>query len=195
MTVGDNRFASLGINPDEVFLLNPRNVKFLNGLVSAPEFQPTRVSIYGTLFVAFLVMLPPFGFLPVVLCGVVPALLFFLPGAAAVASMAFLQWKERTGRIAAWQTSSIVAGQVVACKGWTGGTWWYEVELTYQFLNPLTGQSVTATDRQKRGHIGKKGGPPAGTPVIVVAYHEPIANPWRTVNPWLRNELSEGFVL
>lgn len=78
-------------------------------------------------------MLPPFGFFLVVLCGVVPALLFFLPGPVLVASMAFLQWKERTGRIAAWQTSSMVAGQVVACEGWTGFTWWYEVELTYQF--------------------------------------------------------------
>ena len=190
MTIGDNRFASLGINPDEVFLLNPRNVKFLNGLVSAPEFQPTRGSIYGTLFIAFLVMLPPFGFLPVVLCGFVPALVFVLPWAALGANMAFLQWKERTGRIAAWQTSSMVAGQVVACKGWAGRTtWWYEVELTYQFLNPLTGQLVTATNRQKRGHIEETGGPPAGTPVIVVAYREPIASPWQ------RNKSSEGFVL
>ena len=193
MTIGDNRFAELGLNPDDVFVLHPSNRNFLTGSAPIPIFRPTRDSVYGVLllalglgFIPFLILLQGAAYIPIL--GTV--LLVTSPFSFFGLFLSYRLWRRRQWFIAAWQNASLVIGQVVTYyqSGGSSPINW----LTYQYVSPITSQSVKSTDMYIPGSMEKYHLVEVGTPVIVVVYQKPVSVP--AFNS-LRRTMSPGFVL
>ena len=190
MTIGDNRFAELGLNPDDVFVLHPSNRKFLTGSSPTPIFRPTRVDVYGVLLIAFLLEFLPFVFMLLnavefSIIGIV--LIVISPLCIPALFSGYRQWRLRGRCTAAWQNASLVIGQVVSYNRPKGSS--STCELTYQYVSPFTNQSVKNTEL---GGMERDLAAQVGTPVIVVVYQKPVSVP--AFNS-LRRTMSPGFVL
>ena len=195
MTAGDNRFAELGLNPDEVFVWNRVNRKFLDGSMPMPRLAPSSFSFVFPWVAVQMVMLL------CVLCSAIgwvgnsPATLFtqweiigilFIPHAY----YGFRLTQLRRQQIAAWQTVTLISGKIVSCKRVATSQGNGHFELAYQFLSPVNNQQITDIQVEFLPPQGKW--PEPGTPIVVVVYSEPLMIP--KFNPFGR-VMANSFVL